>query len=579
MKRESHLKPLSFLTILFLFFQTQCGSSKKKISTTDPSPSEKPYCSQVASPSNAVTITGKALYEVRRVSDSGLGAVDSSNPIPIRYAEIIVTDSTGGAIQCGETDGSGQFSLQLQASSTPVTINVNTRGNNNYVKASVLDSPSSMTYYSLTSQVIPNSSKSVSDIVASGAGEILGGAFNIFDQVVKSNDTLRTQTASCATYGCTTFTVAPKVTIYWAKGVNPASYFGMPSTGLSFYTPETDELYILGGMSGDVNNSDTDHFDNSVIVHEYGHFIEDQFSKSDSPGGSHDGARAIDARLAWSEGWADFFQSAVSGNYYYRDTYGNSDCNESADCNGLLIDMEIETCANPNLCDIPTLQGEGNFREFSITRFLWDFIDHPTTGAYIGKTESGSVDSVTASFAELWAAFTGEFASNTHHHRNIGLFHELRAVLQNATTTGISTLLNAEKHDNSQKEYARTLLSGSCSQMSITESNSSYLGVSLTSKHPMTTNDFYQYNHLGGAFTLKLTYSNNPDLALYLYGDGYIYGEGWIGVSDETGDGSTEEISYSNLAAGLYVINVVVKTATSTKTYTLKVNGDNLCPQ
>src|SRR6185295_15313242 len=104
----------------------------------------------------------------------------------------------------------------------------------------------------------------------------------------------------------------------------------------------------------DTDNSDTDHFDNSVIIHEYGHFLEDNMFNSDSPGGSHNGDKVIDPRLAWSEGWGNFIQGAVRNVARYTDSLGNDDGTTR-----LIYDADMENAQIGN--DTPNANGEGNF--------------------------------------------------------------------------------------------------------------------------------------------------------------------------------------------------------------------------
>jgi hypothetical protein len=246
----------------------------------------------------------------------------------IRYAEIEILDSSGSTIQCGETDSSGHFSLSVPRNQQLV-IKIKSRGDSNHVHVSVLDTPDTNNPYALMTGFSTSTSAPQVDLgvlIASAKGDILGGAFNIYNNILRANEALRSYLCGNVDTLCTAFTVAPKATVYWKAGVNPYSYFDGPSdSGISFYIPTTNMLFILGGIDGDVNDSDTDHFDDAVISHEYGHFIEDHYAVTDSPGGSHNGNRVLDARLVWSEGWADFFSSLVRADKIYRDTYGNND--------------------------------------------------------------------------------------------------------------------------------------------------------------------------------------------------------------------------------------------------------------
>ena len=58
--------------------------------------------------------------------------------------------------------------------------------------------------------------------------------------------------------------------------------------------------------------SDPDEWDDAVILHELGHHLAAVYSRDDSSGGRHAGARTA-PEIAWSEGWATFFASWVTG--------------------------------------------------------------------------------------------------------------------------------------------------------------------------------------------------------------------------------------------------------------------------
>ena len=57
-----------------------------------------------------------------------------------------------------------------------------------------------------------------------------------------------------------------------------------------------------------------------MIAHEYGHFLMASFSRESSPGGNHSFGEQLDPRLAWSEGWGNFFGAATTGSAHYIDT-------------------------------------------------------------------------------------------------------------------------------------------------------------------------------------------------------------------------------------------------------------------
>lgn len=502
-----------------------------------------------------------------------------SDPNPIRYAEIQVTDASGAIVQCAETDSTGSFSFQLPSGGGTYTVAVVSRSNNSSNTGYVLDTPTNNTPYSITTSVTASSNQTIR-LIASATGDLKGGAFNILDQIYNSQNYLRTQTANCGTSSssnyfadCDPFVTAPVVYTYWSPGVNPGTYVGTTG-GLSFYLNGTNKLYILGGINGDVDNSDMDHFDNSVIIHEYGHFIEDNFGRPDSPGGSHNGNSIIDPRLAWGEGWSNFFQAAVRGDPYYRDTYGHTGCTGSnaqglSGCTGTTFNESLTSAT----MDVPSIAGEGNFREFSISRTLYT--------AIVGGP---------AKFSEIWTVLHGPssgFKSISDRFKSIGRFHKIEQAISGAALW--STIRSNEFQTGDLSNYA-TPVKTTCGSTSITMS-----GIrktvsddgSFSKSDQLRNNDFYSYTHPGGALSITLSWSGGSsiDMDLYLYKEAYTYGStsSIILKSDTTSKATTgtESISAS-VAAGNYMINVMaytgsLTTGTYNTTYTLTINGTAVC--
>lgn len=568
-------KPIrSAFCVLIIIALCGCGSSGGGGSTS-PSTAPVPYCSNIISYSGGITITGHAYYQYR---DNGNGAITSSKPI--RYAEVRVTDSAGTLIQCGETDSSGAFSLSLPSSGIMATITVASRADNSTVKAYILESPTANTFHGISQSVTLDSSKSIGNLTALATGSLEGGAFNILDKIVDANNFLRSQTSGCSgTFSnCVAVTVAPLVTVYWAKGVNPSTYFNI-SSPLSFYLPSERQLYILGGVNGDVDSSDTDHFDDSIIIHEYGHFIEDVYSKSDSPGGQHTGNTILDPRLAWGEAWANYFQAIVTGNPVYRDTFGTTE-----GTSGVYFNENLES----GTIDATTTSAEGNFREFSITRALIDYTD--------STNEGPGTDQLTTPFSEFWTLFagtTGSFADTSLNFRSVGLLYELQNGL--AGKSNWSEIQTAERHLAGYDDYGNTLtLGGACGNITIQAANisgSQPENGSVANSNQFASNDFYQYTHSGGAFTMVLNYTttggNPADLDIYLYKNDYTFGDvnSVLGFSDDTilvaQSADSETFTISNLAAGTYMININVNTLArlgSSADYNFTINGQNACP-
>jgi hypothetical protein len=86
--------------------------------------------------------------------------------------------------------------------------------------------------------------------------------------------------------------------------------------GGSYYESVLERINLSG------ENDDPDGYDDTVILHEYGHFIADKYACDDSFGGDHDVNKHYNKRLAWSEGWANYLSSAVRGTPLYMDIDG-----------------------------------------------------------------------------------------------------------------------------------------------------------------------------------------------------------------------------------------------------------------
>ncbi len=589
------LRPLGFLIIAL--FLGACGTTVES-GTSLKAAAESSYCSTTKSTTNPITITANASYYYRQLSTSS-GLVGNPVSRGIAYAEVVVKDSSGNTIQCAQTDLSGNISFQIDKTAGTYQIQVNSRAYNSYLKASVLTDPTSNAFYTISKSFTLTGSESSSVNAGSlyayariaESPNMEGGAFNILYDIYLANQYIRTQTS-------TPSFVADKVSVYWKQGFNPGSYVGV-SSGLSFYMQGQRELYILGGVNGNTKTADTDHFDNSVIIHEYGHFLEDVYGKSSSPGGSHDGNFIIDPRLAWSEGWANFIQGAVISDSdatrgkYYTDTYGYSgDTTESGESGGIAIQFDLtEPGATASLDKVGTA-GEGTFREVSVSRTLY-------------KT----ITTASIPFANIWTAFSSTTAgmrAPANVYSNPGIFNMfLNSGLTSGQQSSFSSVLNDEKQNKTTVDYADPVTSSStCGKYprQLTPVSDAYYG-SEPRSNQLRSNDFYLFYYDGSGGTLALNYSqvtgNTIDLDLYLYNSTYTYQEEYydsIGQSNNTVvrrsarlnptfETGSESFDLSGLGAGYYLINVKAHTFNKTSAslngtaqYSLTLKGSYLCP-
>lgn len=616
-----------FFMMLFFLSLTHCGklnsanlaveSIDERISPTYDGPPEPTYCGGPTSFTGPnITVSGTAKYEYRELiyttTFKGLGDVpedEDGNPIhsPIRRAEVVILNSENEVVQCGETDAEGDFSLTLPNDGGIYRVRVYSRGfSDDHVKASVLRSPESNYLYYIEKVFTADGNKSY-QLLANATGSLEGGAFHIFDQILEYNIKLRELVGTCDTgsyTGCTPFTTAPKVNVYWEKGFNPGSYLpGSPQS--SFYYKGTNRIFLLGGVDGDVNYADTDHFDRSIIAHEYFHFIESTMGRTSSPGGSHNGNQLLDPRLAWSEGAAQYFQGVMTGISRVLDSRGNI-----SGASALIVDFSLEQVDT----DESNLENEGEFREFSVARILWDTYDD-TPGETFSTLNCDVPDisdvhdkCAKDGFPLFWSALTGSngFKNTNHAFISASLMHDLQnkivgttpAPEQNWTPLRVFEFQAHDRYPASGASAERTPFGSrlvDCGTAHTFTMNPPFLSAAQPNwlnSHLVTNNNFLHYRHAGGELRIEAHVSFNSGLNaninLIVYqGEDFYIGDTSTIVGRSTvpyGTGST--VSYSvyppeNYPAGDYMINlnVITTSGNGNITYTLRRNGSTgLCP-
>ncbi|MBI4508678.1 MAG: hypothetical protein HY698_03515 [Deltaproteobacteria bacterium] len=273
-------------------------------------------------------VRGTVRYEDRPSGDSGLGGVVL---VPARGVSVaVVRDGAGEVLASAVTADDGTYQLRYDADEeSTVFVLAATISSAPTRPLAVLRPDGRVHGVGTPSFAVVDDVER--DLVAS-EGSGVGPAFNIFDMLVTGLDFTRAvfETAS-----------PPSLQAVWGRGSLKGTYFDIPSRA----------IHLLGGPEDD------DGYDDAVILHEVGHYVEQSFSRSSSPGGEH-GAGVTDPRIAWSEGFATFFSCAVRGSRLYVDSYVGGSWK---------ADLEAEvTVADPTL----TMNQE--VAESMVSEILWD---------------------------------------------------------------------------------------------------------------------------------------------------------------------------------------------------------------
>ncbi|MGQ9426310.1 hypothetical protein ACXYTJ_09415 [Gilvimarinus sp. F26214L] len=198
--------------------------------------------------------------------------------------------------------------------------------------------------------------------------------FAILDTIYSAMDLVRSADPSAS---------FPPLEVFWSThnttartGGTREEQIARGEVGTSFYLPSKAHLFLLGK-----EDDDTEEFDSHVIAHEWGHYFETRFSRSDSPGGPHSIGEALDMRLAFSEGWATALAGMALDSPHYCDTGG------IGQGTGFGIDLEH-----------PSVYRSGWFNELSIVSIMYDLWDERPA-----DDDGGSLG-----FSSLYEVFAGE---------------------------------------------------------------------------------------------------------------------------------------------------------------------------
>ncbi len=168
---------------------------------------------------------------------------------------------------------------------------------------------------------------------------------------------------------------------FWSVDNRPVSPTDIDLGDLptSFYRSDLDSLFLLGAAG-----LDTEEFDDHVVVHEWGHYFEDNFSRSDSRGGPHGLSDLLDIRLAFGEGWASALAAMALDEPIYCDTASNTTG----------FGFNSESSAIPGFT-------EGWYNELTVLRLIYDLWDSDDDG----------VDNSSIGFGPIYAVMTGPQAN------------------------------------------------------------------------------------------------------------------------------------------------------------------------
>jgi hypothetical protein len=317
----------------------------------------------------SVTIQGQVLFEsvpTDTTTNGRLLYTQTSNK-PVRGATVQILPAAGGAaLAAGTTSSTGAYSLSIPTAQSVIvrvraemkktsapggtwdfTVRDNTQGDGLYV----LDT----TPFTATTGATTRNMLAPSGWGGNGySGARAAAPFAILDIVYDAAQKMLSASPNLS---------LPALQLMWSVNNRPSS--GDLATGLigtSFYRNSPSgggrRIYILGAA-----DTDTDEYDRPVVAHEFGHYVQDAFSRDDSIGGSHSSGDRLDMRVAFSEGWGNAWSGMALNTQYYTDSRGTSQQS------GFIVNLAASPASN-----------HGWFNERSVQYLFYQLHANPAIG-------------------------------------------------------------------------------------------------------------------------------------------------------------------------------------------------------
>ncbi len=293
-------------------------------------------------------LVGQVRFE-DRLYDSG-GFTGATAFKPVRNVVIDLLDTSDQVVQSAHTDDEGRY---IFPGVSFANYRVAVRAQTDVTRAALIEvADLAGAIYAVSASVDVAAANNALDIPLSSAA----GPFNILE-VMQNGIEFATS------FGATGL---PPVRAFWQPGNYRGTYYcaGYDSS----WCPRGPGMYIYSEGDG----GDTDEFDDDVLWHEFSHLLADTLSRDDSPGGCHYlGWNDLDMRLAWSEGWGDFFPAAVKA-WLAADPLLSSRLSLG---DGVAPSVYVDTSGGGTIVSVDIAQASSHLyasNELSVAKVLWE---------------------------------------------------------------------------------------------------------------------------------------------------------------------------------------------------------------
>lgn len=295
--------------------------------------------------------SGRATYEDFAQTTKGLSS--TATKLPIRHARVEARRASDDkTLASGQTDANGKFDLEFQNTGKHgyyVLVQASAAGQ--HVRQQVVNDKGEIYARRSKGTIDEQQNPDRTGIEIHAPRDQAGPAFNIFD------------------VGLTAATLVRRM-----NGETPTMLSWLWTSGKGGLCGElAASCYCHGSCKGSKTptisvlsiKEDADEYDDLVLLHEYGHFYQRHYSRSDSPGLTHTLDKGYDPRLAWGEGSATFFGNHARETSLYLDT----------NAAGIYVSYDLDSLPGYVPSGTDNNKIDGLLSEGRVAGIMWDLAD------------------------------------------------------------------------------------------------------------------------------------------------------------------------------------------------------------
>ncbi len=493
----------------------------------------------------SVTISGKVTYDRVPVNSNYYGLnYNNITQEPAKRVSIDAINSSNQSVASTTTDDSGNYSFTVPVN-TQVKIRVSAKMLQQDIASwnvRVVDNTNSFSLYvmegSLTSSGTADSQRNLNAPSgwdgSSYTSPRIAAPFAILDNIYDAIQKV---------LGANPQTVFPALQVNWSTNNVASASIDYPN-GLIITSHYWDgDLYILGDA-----DSDTDEYDDHIIAHEWGHYYEDKFSRSDSIGGSHSLDDILDIRVAFGEGWGNAFSAIALDDPIYFDTLG------ADQASGFNFDIESGTSSN-----------NGWYSESSVQRILYDLYDSTDDGVDTLSLGFSPIHDVFTGSEKITSAFTSIFTFITAlKNENVGDAGSIDTIVSTESIATINDIYGTGRTNLSAEYPYSDLIVGTPINICLSTVHGTYNKLSNRKYVKFTSST-------SGSYTISVTRTSgdigtDPDIYLYQSSPSFHYQDRAISTIPDT-----ETKSFTMTAGTSYLLDIYDDKAIADTCYDVSV--------